>query len=91
MNSLGIEDLYVNNIFEEARDGMLLLKVVDKIHPGSVEWNRVEKNPTTVFKRGINCQVAIDAVKKVPGLVVVGIGAEDVRDGNKKLILAIVW
>lgn len=69
---------------------MLLLKVIHKINPNVVEWNRVEKNANSVFKRGINCQVAIDACKKM-NLVLAGIGAEDIRDSNKKLILAIVW
>lgn len=64
INSLGIEDVYVNDFFAEASDGMLLLKVIHKINPNVVEWNRVEKNPNTIFKRGINCQVAIDACKK---------------------------
>jgi len=90
INSLGIDDLYVNDIFSEAADGLLLLKVIHKINPNVVEWNRVEKNPTSVFKKGINCQVAVDACKKM-NLVLAGIGAEDIRDSNKKLILAIVW
>jgi len=55
INSLGIEDLFVNNFFEEARDGMLLLKVIHKINPNVVEWNRVEKNANNTFKKGINC------------------------------------
>lgn len=90
INSLGIEDVYVNDFFAECSDGMLLLKVIHKINPNVVEWNRVEKNPNSVFKRGINCQVAIDACKKM-NIVLAGIGAEDIRDSNKKLILAIVW
>lgn len=90
INSLGIEDVYVNDLFAEASDGLLLLKVIHKINPNVVEWNRVEKNPNSVFKRGINCQVAIDACKKM-NIVLAGIGAEDIRDSNKKLILAIVW
>jgi len=90
INSLNIDDLYVNDIFSEASDGLLLLKVIHKINPNVVEWNRVEKNPNSVFKRGINCQVAIDACKKM-NIVLAGIGAEDIRDSNRKLILAIVW
>ena len=67
-----------------------MLKVIHKINPNVVEWNRVEKNPNNVFKMGINCQVAFDACTKLK-LSLVGIGASDIRDGNKKLILAVVW
>ena len=94
INSLGImdgeEQLFCRNIYEEARDGLLLLKVIHRINPTVVEWNRVEKNPNNTFKKGINCQVAFDAAAKLK-ISLVGIGAGDIRDGNKKLILAIVW
>lgn len=59
INSLGImdgeEQLFCRNIYEEARDGLLLLKVIHRINPTVVEWNRVEKNPNNTFKKGINC------------------------------------
>lgn len=90
INSLGIEDLFVDNLYEEARDGVLLLKVIHRINPNVVEWNRVEKNANNHFKKGINCQVAFDACGKLK-ISLVGIGASDIQDGNKKLILAIVW
>jgi len=67
------------------------LKVIDKIRPGVVEWNRVEKNPNTPFKVGINCQVAFDAMTKGLNIKAVGIGASDIQQGNKKLILALIW
>lgn len=90
INSLDIEDVYINNLFEECRDGQVLLKVIHKINPNVVEWNRVEKNPNNNFKKGINCQVAFDACAKLK-LKLMGIGAQDIQDGNKKLTLAIVW
>lgn len=67
-----------------------MLKVIHKIDPNVVEWNRVEKNANNTFKVGINCNVAIDACKKMK-LTLIGIGSSDIQDGNKKLILAIVW
>ena len=51
INSLEIEDVYVQNLYEEARDGMLLLKVEDRVEPGCVDWKCVEKNPNNAFKR----------------------------------------
>ena len=45
MNSLGIDSLHINNLYEEAKDGMLLLKVMDRVQPGIVNWQTVEKTP----------------------------------------------
>lgn len=90
INSLGIEDVFINDLFEECRTGMVLLKVIHKIDPTVVEWNRVEKNANNVFKIGINCQVAIDACQKLK-IKLIGIGASDIQEGNRKLTLAIVW
>ena len=90
INSLNIDDLQVFNLYEEARDGMLLLKVIHRLDNTVVDWKKVEKNPNNRFKMGINCGVAIDASKKL-GLKLPGIGGTDILDGNKKSIIAVVW
>lgn len=90
INSLELPDCYVNNLFEDVRDGQILLKVIHKIDPNVVEWKRVEKNANNSFKVGINCTVAYDAMAKMK-LKLIGIGAKDIQDGNKKNILAFIW
>ena len=90
INSLNIDDLNVNNLYEEARDGMLLLKVIHKLDPTVVDWKKVEKNPNNKFKQGINCNQVVEASKKL-GLKLPGIGGSDILDGNKKSIIAVVW
>lgn len=42
INSLNIDDTSVNNLYEEAKDGILLMKVIDKIKPGLVDWKKVD-------------------------------------------------
>ncbi|KAF8546199.1 Ca2+-binding actin-bundling protein [Imleria badia] len=42
LNSLGVET-GVFNLFENLRDGLVILQVFDKIFPGSVIWRRVSK------------------------------------------------
>ena len=40
INSLGVDDLHINNLFEDSTDGLTLLKVLDFIHgggPGGLE------------------------------------------------------
>ena len=92
INSLKLEGVKkVNNLYEECRNGLLLLKMIDKIKPGTVNWKIVEqKNLKNPFKVGVNCQEAIDASKR-SGYKIVSIGNKDIQEGKKKHILAIVW
>jgi len=90
MNTLGIPDFYINGLFEDCKDGLALLKVEDFVEPGIVEWNKVEMKPNNKFKKLTNCNVAVDTGKKMH-FSLVGIGGNDIHDGNKKLILALVW
>ena len=55
INSLDIDGLYVNNLYAEARDGLVFLKVIDKLDSTAIDWKKVEKNPNNKFKEGINC------------------------------------
>ena len=90
INSLGIEGVCVNNLYEDLQDGIVLCKVIHKINREIIDWKKVVMKPNNIFTKGSNCQVAMDACEKME-VQMVGIGASDIRDGNKKLILAIVW
>jgi len=90
MNTLGIPDFYINGLFEDCKDGLALLKVEDFVEPGVVDWSKCEMKPNNKFKKLTNCNVAVDTGKKMH-FSLVGIGGNDVHDGNKKLILALVW
>ena len=91
INSLKLEGVKkVNNLYEECRSAILLLKMIDKIKPGTVEWKKVELKTKNPFKIGVNCQEVIDASKR-SGYSIISIGNKDIQDGKKKHILAIVW
>ena len=95
INSLGLtgedgEPIHINNLYEESKDGILLLRTLDKIKPGVVNWKIIDKKPKKKKKKTVNCNEVIDASKKSK-YHIVGIGGGDIRDGNKKYILAIVW
>ena len=91
INSLKLEGVRkVNNLYEECRSAILLLKMIDKIKPGTVEWKKVELKTKNPFKIGVNCQEVIDASKR-SGYSIISIGNKDIQDGKKKHILAIVW
>ena len=59
LNSLGIEP-FVNNLFEDLRDGLVLLRAEDAIEPGSVNWKDVKEGRVNTFQKIANCNVAVD-------------------------------
>ena len=91
INSLKLEGVKkVNNLYEECRSAILLLKMIDKIKPGTVDWKKVELKTKNPFKIGVNCQEVIDSSKR-SGYSIISIGNKDIQEGKKKHILAIVW
>eukprot|EP00762_Andalucia_godoyi_P008019 ANDGO_03484.mRNA.1 Fimbrin len=87
MQSLGIE---VNNLFEDVRDGIILLQLFDKIEPGIVSWKQVNMTCKNKFKKVENCNYVVVLGKQLK-FSMVNIGGTDVVDGNKKLVLGLVW
>lgn len=90
INSLNIEGVYVNNLYDDVRDGVLLCKVIDKLVPGSIDWKKVDQAPKNDFNRNINSGQAVDAAKKM-GLKLIAVGGNDFTKGNKTPILTMVW
>ncbi|XVE80461.1 hypothetical protein DITRI_Ditri14bG0141500 [Diplodiscus trichospermus] len=90
MNSLGIES-YVNNVFEDVRTGWILLEVLDKVAPGSVNWKHASKPPIKFpFRKVENCNQVVKIGKQLK-FSVVNLGGNDIVQGNKKLIIAFLW
>ena len=90
INSLGIDGVYVDNLFDECKDGILLCKVIERIKEGLVDWKKIDMAPKNDFGRNINNNTACDAAKKM-GLKLIGVGGVDITKGDRKGILAIVW
>jgi len=90
INSLGI-DPFVNNLFEDLRDGLALLRIMDKIDPGTVNWKRVnQKAPMHRIQQVENANYAVELGKDLK-FSLVGIGGVDLANGNETLTLALVW
>ncbi len=47
---------YVNNLFEDLRDGLVLLRAEDAIEKGSVDWKQVKEGRINNFQKIGNCQ-----------------------------------
>ncbi|CAL9117207.1 unnamed protein product [Musa textilis] len=90
INSLGIVT-YVNNLFEDVRNGWVLLEVLDKVSPGSVNWKQATKPPIKMpFRKVENCNQIIEVGKQL-NFSLVNVAGNDIVQGNKKLILAYLW
>ncbi|XP_038905143.1 fimbrin-1-like [Benincasa hispida] len=90
INSLGIVS-YVNNVFEDVRNGWILLEVLDKVSPGSVNWKHASKPPIKMpFKKVENCNQVVRIGKQLK-FSLVNVAGNDIVQGNKKLILAFLW
>ncbi|XP_008777493.1 fimbrin-5-like [Phoenix dactylifera] len=90
INSLGIAT-YVNNLFEDVRNGWVLLEVLDKVSPKSVNWKQATKPPIKMpFRKVENCNQVIKIGKELK-FSLVNVAGNDIVQGNKKLILAYLW
>lgn len=85
----------ITYLYQALQGGTIILKLEDNVKPGIVDWKMV--NPESSFskfgglmKKQENAKLAVDTAPKV-GCKIVGIGGTDIVDGNKNLILAIVW
>ncbi|CAH9054524.1 unnamed protein product, partial [Cuscuta epithymum] len=90
INSLGV-DTYVDNLFEDVRNGWVLLEVLDKVSYGSVNWKQATKPPIKMpFRKVENCNQVIRIGKEL-NFSLVSVQGNDIVQGNKKLILAFLW
>lgn len=94
LNSLDVQPA-VNSLFDDLRDGTVLLQAYDKVMPGSVNWRHVNKPPASGgemmrFKAVENTNYATELGKHV-GFSLVGVQGADITDGQRTLTLGLVW
>lgn len=93
MNSLGVEP-FVNNLYEDLRDGLVLIQLFEKVSPGIVDHKKVNYPPWKAMgsemKKIENCNYAVNLGKQLK-FSLVGIGGKDIFDKNKVLTLGLVW
>ncbi|KAH9745748.1 fimbrin-2 [Citrus sinensis] len=106
INSLG-NSTYIDNVFEDLRNGLVsmfcshnyknlvsrwvLLETLDKLSPGIVNWKIANKPPIKLpFRKVENCNQVVKIGKQLK-FSLVNIAGNDIVQGNKKLILALLW
>lgn len=92
MNSLGVSP-YVNWLYSDLADGLVIFELFDIIKPGVVNWPRVHKSFTKLkafMEKLENCNYAVQLGKQLK-FSLVGIAGQDISEGNPTLTLALVW
>jgi plastin-1 len=90
INSLCLPDVYVNHLFSDLKDGLVILKTLEKLEPGIVSWTKANVQPTNKFKKVENCNYCVVLGKQLK-FSLVNIGGADIAEGNKKLMLSLIW
>uniref|UniRef100_A0A8C5FHF7 Plastin-3 n=1 Tax=Gadus morhua TaxID=8049 RepID=A0A8C5FHF7_GADMO len=94
MNSLGVTP-HVHHIYGDLMDALVILQLYEKIKV-EVDWDhRVNRPPYpkigAIMKKLENCNYAVELGKSSAGFSLVGIGGQDLNEGNPTLTLALVW
>lgn len=94
LNSLDVDPPIVS-LFEDVKDGLVLLQAFEKVLPGSVSMKHVNKRPAnggelSRFKALENTNYGVE-IGKANKFSLVGIEGSDIVDGNKLLTLGLVW
>lgn len=92
MNSLGVSP-FVNRLYSDLADGLVLIQLFDIIKPGCVQWSRVHKQFSRLkgfMERLENCNYSVE-LGKMHNFSLVGIAGQDIVECNKTLVSALVW
>jgi plastin-1 len=91
INSLDIEGVTVrpNTVVRDLRDGTLLLRILDTLEPGLVNWSRVTMKPPTKFKAVENTTYVLSLGRSMD-VALAGVTGADFVDGKEKVILSFV-
>lgn len=91
VNSLGIDGVYIDDLYDGLSDGWTLCKVVDRVDNSVINWKNVSQNPKNYqFGNPVNLKEAITGCKGM-GLKMIGIGANELNKKDRKEILATAW
>ena len=94
LNSLDVQPS-VNSLFDDLRDGTILLQAYDKVVKGCVNWRHVNKAPSSGgeimrFKAVENTNYAVELGRQMH-FSLVGVQGADITDGQRTLTLGLVW
>ncbi|KAI9824751.1 MAG: hypothetical protein M1832_001578 [Thelocarpon impressellum] len=81
-------DLAITDLVKDLSDGVILIHLLEIL--GNESLGRYASKPKLRVQKFENANKALDFVKS-RGIQMTNIGAEDVVDGNRKIILGLIW
>ncbi|KAL9117353.1 MAG: hypothetical protein Q9187_006112 [Circinaria calcarea] len=81
-------DVAVNDLVKDLSDGVILIHLLEVL--GAESLGRYASRPKLRVQRFENVNTALNFIKS-RGIQMTNIGAEDVVDGNRKIILGLIW
>ncbi|GAB1320711.1 alpha-actinin [Madurella fahalii] len=85
---LEVRNLEVKDLVQDLSDGVLLIHLLECLSGESL--GRYAAKPKLRVQRFENANLALNFIK-LRGIQMTNIGAEDVVDGNRKIILGLIW
>ncbi|XP_062295724.1 plastin-1-like [Scomber scombrus] len=93
INSLGASPR-INHMYWDLRDGLVIFQLYEKVKV-PVDWKKVNRPPYSALwasmKKLENCNYAVELGRDVAHFSLVGIGGENLNEGNRVHTLALVW
>ncbi|KAL8939304.1 MAG: hypothetical protein Q9211_002800 [Gyalolechia sp. 1 TL-2023] len=87
-SKINVRQVSINNLVTDLSDGVILIHLLEIL--GNESLGRYASKPKLRVQRFENVNKALDFIKS-RGIQMTNIGAEDVVDGNKKIILGLIW
>ncbi|KAF2208620.1 hypothetical protein CERZMDRAFT_70843 [Cercospora zeae-maydis SCOH1-5] len=87
-NKLQVRNLHLDNLVTDLSDGVILIHLLEILSAESL--GRYAARPKLRVQRFENVNIALDFIKSRK-IQLTNIGAEDVVDGNRKIILGLIW
>ncbi|MCJ1392515.1 hypothetical protein MMC18_005383 [Xylographa bjoerkii] len=81
-------DVAVNDLVKDLSDGVILIHLLEVL--GNESLGRYASKPKLRVQRFENVNKGLDFIKS-RGIQMTNIGAEDIVDGNRKIILGLIW
>ena len=85
----GVDEIF--NLEKSLKDGITLLYIIERIKPGTVDWDKVEFKTVNKFKMLANCNYLVRLCENELMLPITGIGGRDIVDGNETLLFSLLW
>ena len=87
-SKIAVRDVGVKDLVHDLSDGIILIHLLEVLSNESL--GRYASNPKLRVQRFENVNKSLDHIR-ARGIHMTNIGAEDVVDGNRKIILGLIW